>query len=374
MVAARHLILPCVLPLSLLACASTNSKLRDQITPGARSITIYSNGGSVVSGTLDPAVLGKKRLRLPSTARGIKLSQDGESLKWFTVQTIHEPKNEATSPDDSYVLVGFPSLSSGELSFVYELPEITWMLDLEASIIDAKSLALRLQAVINIGASQALENCNVVLVLNNAVSVEKISGATFNLSAFDLYPQRNITFNLDRKTLDYSFIREWYTYVGKDDVHVRIQVKNPFSVDLNRTDFSVEANQIGIESGSIQNQVRPGEILSLGAGIDDTIDTFRWIKVTEDQSKKPLPFNHKVQYRVTNRSDQEKTLRLVSLRVSGSEHRSVYHFKRPPDATPEDTIVWLLTLKPGSTETLEYDYDADIKDVDGENGFEAAGE
>lgn len=57
----------------------------------------------------------------------------------------------------------------------------------------------------------------------------------------------------------------------------------------------------------------------------------------------------------------------------GTDHKSVYHFKKQPDATPENTLIWMLTLKPGSTETLEYDYDADIKDVPGENGFEAGG-
>lgn len=378
MVSAKQLVLPCLLPLVSFACAGLNANVADQITPSAKSIIIYSNGGSVVSGAIDPTVLGTRRLRLPAAARGINLYQNNESLKWFTIQMIQEAKKDAkrdaTSGAEDYVLVGFPALKNGELKFNYELPEITWMLQLNAAIIDAKTLGLQLQAVINMGASQAFENCNVTLVLNNAVSVEKISGATFNLNSFDLYPHRNITFNLDHKSLDYSFIREWYTYTGKDDVHVLIQVKNPFSVDLNRTNFSVESNRISIESGSINNQVRPGEILSLGAGIDDTIDTFRSIKIVETPSKKPLAFNHKISYQITNKSDQEKTLRLVSMRVMGTEHRSAYHFQRQPDATPENTLVWILTLKPGSTETLEYDYDADIKDVDGENGFEAAGE
>jgi hypothetical protein len=57
----------------------------------------------------------------------------------------------------------------------------------------------------------------------------------------------------------------------------------------------------------------------------------------------------------------------------GNEHRSVYHFKEPPDATPENTLVWMLKLEPGGTRTLEYDFDADIKDVEGENGFEQGG-
>ena len=97
------------------------------------------------------------------------------------------------------------------------------------------------------------------------------------------------------------------------------------------------------------------------------------MKITEATDKRALPFNHRISYELTNRSDQEKTLRLVSSRVMGSEHRSVYHFKEAPDATPENTLIWILKLKPGATHTLEYDYDADIKDVDGENGFEQGG-
>ena len=33
-------------------------------------------------------------------------------------------------------------------------------------------------------------------------------------------------------------------------------------------------------------------------------------------------------------ADQEKTLKLATSRVMGNEHRSVFHFKGPPDATP----------------------------------------
>ena len=114
-------------------------------------------------------------------------------------------------------------------------------------------------------------------------------------------------------------------------------------------------------------------MVSLPAGIDDTISTFRSVKITEATDKRPLPFNHRISYAITNRSDQPKTLRLVTSRVMGNEHRSVYHFTQPPDATPENTLVWLLTLDPGVTRTLEYDFDADVKDVEGEDGFERGG-
>jgi hypothetical protein len=335
--------------------------------PVAKHITIYSAGGSVVSGVIDPAALGSRRLRLPATVTAIDLAQRDQSLTWFTVQPIQEP-----TKDKTYKLIGLPALNPGELKFDYALPDITWAIRLKAEIIDAKSVSLQLLAMVNVNASEPYENCDVTLVLNNAVSVEKLAGSTFKLSSFDLYPHRNITYNLGNKVMDYSFIREWNAYAGKDEVHVLLQVKNPFSVDLNQTSSSVEANQIIVESGNITNQRGPGEV-SLPAGIDDTISTFRSVKITEATDKRPLPFNHRNSYEITNRSDQRKTLRLVTSRVMGNEHRSVYHFKEPPDATPENTLVWLLTLEPGSTRTLEYDFDADIKDVEGENGFEQGG-
>jgi len=256
------------------------------------------------------------------------------------------------------------------LKFNYMLPEITWSPQLNAKIIDSKKVNLQLQAAINVGADLAYKNCAVTLVLNNAVSVEKLSGQTFNLTVTDLYPSRDIIYNLDSKTLDYSFVREWNTYIGSDEVHVLIQVNNPFTIDLNRLNYSVESNKINIESGSVANSSRPGGPLYLGAGIDDTIYTFRSVKVAETPGKKPLPFNHKIAYEITNKSDQEKKLRVVAQRVMGTEHKSEYHFTREPDAIPEDSILWIFTLKPASTQTLEYDYDADVKDVNGENGFE----
>ncbi|HMV79165.1 MAG TPA: hypothetical protein PKA14_14625 [Leptospiraceae bacterium] len=362
--------------MSVSACMSANPKVPDgpsPYSPIAKNIIVYSIGGSVVSGIADSSALKTARLRLPFTAGGINLYQNGESLKWFTVQAVENSQKSSLSEQDKYLLVGLPELKSGELKFNYVMPEITWLPKLNASIIDSKTLTLQLQALITVGADEVYKNCDVNLVLNNSLGVDRISGHTFSLNSFDLYPKRNIVYNLDNKTSQYTFLREWHTYLGKDEVRVLVQVKNPFSIDLNQTGFSVESNQISIESGLIESQVRPGEILSLGAGTDDSIYTFRSVKITESADKKTLPFNHKISYKITNKSNQEKKLRLVSSRVMGTDHRSVYHFKRQPDATPENTLIWILSLKPGVTETLEYDYDADIKDVPGENGFEAGG-
>jgi hypothetical protein len=367
MVKARQLCLAGFFVLGSTACAS-RQKAAEGMIPVAKAITIYSAGGSVVSGVIDSAALGSRRLRLPATVAAINLSQGDQSLKWFTVQAIQEGKKDAT-----YKLIGLPSLNPGELKFDYALPDITWALRLNAEIIDAKSVSLQLLAMVNMNANEPYEKCDVTLVLNNAVSVEKLSGSTFKLSSFELYPHRNITYNLGNKVMDYSFIREWNAYAGKDEVRVLLQVKNPFSVDLNQTSSSVEANQIIVESGTISHQSGAGEVVSLPAGIDDTISTFRSVKITEATDKRSLPFNHRISYEITNRSDQQKTLRLVTSRVMGNEHRSVYHFKEPPDATPENTLVWMLKLEPGGTRTLEYDFDADIKDVEGENGFEQGG-
>jgi hypothetical protein len=353
--------------------ADRQKKPVEDMTPTATSITIYSAGGSVVSGVIDPTALHSRRLRLPATAAAINLSQGNQSLKWFTVQPVDENKETKKEPADRYKLIGLPSLSPGELKLNYALPEITWTLGLNAEVIDSKSVSLQLVAAVNMNTSEEYRNCDVTLVLNNAVSVEALSGAAFKLSAFDLYPHRNITYNLGNQVTDYSFVREWNADNDKDEVHVLLQVKNPFSVDLNKTSSSVEANQIIVESGTISGQSRPGEVVSLPAGIDDTISTFRSVKITEATDKRPLPFNHHISYDITNHSNQEKTLRLVTSRVLGNEHRSVYHFKQPPDATPENTLVWILKLAPGGTGIVEYDFDADVKDVEGENGFEQGG-
>jgi hypothetical protein len=354
--------------LGVAACAGTGQKTADHMIPVAKAITIYSAGGSVVSGVIDPAALRGRRLRVPASVAAINLSQGDQSLQWFTVQAIPETKKDVT-----YKLIGLPSLSPGELKFNYALPDITWTLELKAQINDAKSVSLQLLAAVNMNTSDPYKQCDVTLVLNNAVSVEKLAASTFKLSSFDLYPHRNITYGLGNKVADYSFIREWNAYAGKDEVHVLLQVKNPFSVDLNQTSSSVEAHQIIVEAGTIHGKSGPGEVVSLPAGIDDTISTFRSVKITEATDKRPLPFNHRISYDIVNRSDQEKTLRLVTSRVMGEEHRSVYHFTEPPDATPENTLVWLLKLAPGQTRTLQYDFDADVKDVEGENGFEQGG-
>lgn len=368
MLRARHL---CFFLVSSSACSdhATAAVELEDMTPVAKAMTIYSAGGSVVSGAIDATALGARRLRVPVSAATIHLSQNDQSLKWFTVQEAKKEKDK----EPTYKLIGLPALDPGELKFNYALPDITWTLKLKAEIHSAKSVNLQLLALVTMNASEAYRQCDVTLVLNNAVSVEKLSASTFKLNTFDLYPHRNITYSLDNKVVDYALIREWNAYAGKDEVHVLLQVKNPFSVDLNQTSSSVEANEIIVESGTVSGQSGPGAVVSLQAGIDDTISTFRSVKITEATDKRPLPFNHRISYDIVNNSPQRKTLKLVTARVMGNEHRSVYHFTQPPDATPENTLVWILTLEPNATRTLEFDYDADIKDVEGEDGFEKGG-
>ena len=83
MVTARQLCLAGFVVIGSAACAGRQKPVEGMI-PVAKSITIYSAGGSVVSGVIDPAALGARRLRLPATAVAINLDQDNQSLKWFT--------------------------------------------------------------------------------------------------------------------------------------------------------------------------------------------------------------------------------------------------------------------------------------------------
>src|SRR5438093_8570927 len=98
MVTARHL---CVASLSVLgaaACAADQPEPVGDVIPVAKNITVYSAGGSVVSGVIDAAAVGPRRLRLPATVSAINLSQEDQSVKWFTVQAIGEPNKDPMDP------------------------------------------------------------------------------------------------------------------------------------------------------------------------------------------------------------------------------------------------------------------------------------
>jgi hypothetical protein len=66
MVKARQLCLAGFFLLGSTACAG-RQKAAENMIPVAKAITIYSAGGSVVSGVIDSAALGARRLRLPAT-------------------------------------------------------------------------------------------------------------------------------------------------------------------------------------------------------------------------------------------------------------------------------------------------------------------
>ena len=70
MVKARQLCLVGFFVLGSKACAG-RQKAAEGMIPVAKAITIYSAGGSVVSGVIDSAALGARRLRLPATVTAI---------------------------------------------------------------------------------------------------------------------------------------------------------------------------------------------------------------------------------------------------------------------------------------------------------------
>src|ERR1700733_3578644 len=133
MVKVRQLYLVGFFLLGSTACAG-RQKAADGMIPVAKAITIYSAGGSVVSGVIDSAALGARRLRLPATVAAITLSQGDQSVKWFTVQAVPETKKDPT-----HKLIGLPGLNPGELKFNYGLPDITWALQLKPDIGDGMS-------------------------------------------------------------------------------------------------------------------------------------------------------------------------------------------------------------------------------------------
>ena len=100
MVKARQLCLASFFLLGSAACAGKGQKADEDMIPVAKAITIYSAGGSVVSGVIDPSALGGRRLRVPASVAAINLSQGDQSLKWFTVQAIQEAKTEGLSEFD----------------------------------------------------------------------------------------------------------------------------------------------------------------------------------------------------------------------------------------------------------------------------------
>ena len=75
MVKARQLHVTCLFVLGSAACPGRQKADEDMI-PVAKAITIYSAGGSVVSGVIDPATLGARRLRVPASVAAINLSLD----------------------------------------------------------------------------------------------------------------------------------------------------------------------------------------------------------------------------------------------------------------------------------------------------------
>src|ERR1700748_2900550 len=130
MVKARQLCLAGFFLLHATACAGRQKAAEDMI-PVAKAVTIYSAGGSVVSGVIDSAALGARRLRVPATVSAITLSQGDHSGKGFPVQAVPETKK-----DQTHKLIGLPGLDRGELKFNYALPDITWALQLKADIVD----------------------------------------------------------------------------------------------------------------------------------------------------------------------------------------------------------------------------------------------
>jgi hypothetical protein len=156
-------------------------------------------------------------------------------------------------------------------------------------------------------------------------------------------------------------------YLWETQSRNRIQrlmlIENPFTVSLCPADVNLLFDSILFKAGEAE-WTDPGNVFTIKAGVETGLFGEKSIVTSENPSKKPLSFNHAIEYTVTNKTKSKVTVEVMSEKKIGYQHRSEYHFIKEPDKTPGHWNVWVLDIPAGTSNNIKFDVDSDRKDYE----------
>jgi hypothetical protein len=117
-----------------------------------------------------------------------------------------------------------------------------------------------------------------------------------------------------------------------------------------------------------------GGPISLAAGNATGIEIERSVVTKENLARKAKarPFNHAIEFKINNNSNEDVSVEVIMQKRIGSQHKTIYNFKKNPSRRPGQLIIWELSMKNGQKEVIAFDFDSEYQSFSGYQSYEKA--
>jgi hypothetical protein len=364
--------------------------------------TIYRDGYAVLEEKLSgmgagavvqlPAEVDLSSVRMFQVGRALsdlrfeELVEEIQGTERIMVGGVLVEKPTSTKQRTGYLLrLGRTALTGqDEFRLRYSVTGINWQPQLEAEVQDAERVALTLTALVT-NRTLDLRDCHLRLASGAGGLPSKMyfgapsGGGNDSSRAADLiYELGQQTVEKDRPTLlvvssavgGYQKKYIWNTDT-RERVRAVLMIPNPLTKPL----CPAPANLIrdGVLVSQDQAEWAPPKApIVLSAGYTPDVEIERSVETTENLANKARPFRHAISFKVANRGSERIRLDVVMTKKLGSQHKTLYRFKREPDRRPGTFYIWELDLTPGKGSQIDFSLDSEYPRFSGYEGYEKA--
>jgi hypothetical protein len=275
-------------------------------------------------------------------------------------------------------------VAKGKLVLRYGTTGINWQPQLGAEILDKERVSVTLTALVTNNALD-LRNCRIYLASSAGALPSRIyfvrqhyAGNVHTRSADLLYDVGQRTVEKDKPALltvssassRYQKKLVWHTDT-REWVRVVLMITNPFTEPICPAPASLYKRGVLISRDNAEF-VSPGTPIVLAAGHAPDIEVERSVDTSERLANRARPFTHVTKFKVTNHGNQRIRLEVVMPKKFGSQHKTIYRFKRKPDRRPGEMFIWELDLKKDQTNVIAFSFDSEYARFPGYKTYEKA--
>jgi hypothetical protein len=389
------------LAIFFLAAAMTGSAWAGTPSRPERA-TIYRDGYAVLEETLgrmEPQ--GAIQLPAQTDLTSVRVLMDGKYLGNIQIEEIIEEEKTTEKTVVGQVVVEKPvtvkkrvgylmrpgiskPVGKGKLLLRYGTTGINWQPQLSAEIRDEERIAVTLTAMVS-NTALDLKDCRVHLASSAGALPSRIyfarhhyAGNVFGRLADMIYDLgkrtvmkdmpalltiRSADSRYDRKLIWHTDTREW--------VRVVLMIRNPFKEAVCPAPASLYRRGVLISQDTAE-WVAPGTPIVLAAGHASEIEVERSVETSEHLANRARPFTHDTKFKVTNHGNRRVRLEVVMPKKFGSQHKTIYRFKRKPDRKPGEMFIWELDLKKDQTNVIAFSFDSEYARFSGYETYEKA--
>ncbi|MBN2650865.1 MAG: hypothetical protein JXR63_00680 [Spirochaetales bacterium] len=317
-------------------------------------VEIYTSGDSVFYDIVEISDFYDDTIFLPLSIKieSLVAFAGSDRIKYYTIKKLDEEKCYAVS---------FPlGTDKSDISVRYSDRSVNWYPRLDIDVQDTTSAILTLNAIIT-SKNYEIKDCEIILVRTSDTNFLDNLGERYEIGEIAIEKNQTLIYSLQNFEESFEKKYKWFSYKNPD-IYIYISFENPFLGSIEDMNYSLQSKNVVLDTGNITN-IGINNTIDIYAGVESKLFTHRSAATYQDDTKKRRPFNHKILFNIDSSMKEKVVVELHARKQYGDGERNIYNFGRKPDSMPGNYLIWNLTVSPGESSVIEFNFDSTTKDI-----------